>query len=63
MYANPADRRENEVKIRLNDAELELLESLAKYNRAQRAVIARELLLTAITRITATPVKREITAA
>lgn len=59
MYANPKDRRENEVKIRLNDDELELLESLAKYNRAQRAVFARELLMAAIGRVSLLEVNPE----
>lgn len=60
-YANPSDRRENEIKIRLNDAELQVLESLARYNRAQRAVIARELLLSAIGRMSVVNQDRQMT--
>lgn len=48
MYADPRHIRDHEVKVRLNEDELELLESLAKYNRSQRAVMARELLLAAL---------------
>ncbi len=46
MYDDPyRDLRSVEVKIRLRPDEARLLSALAEYNRSQRAVIARELLL------------------
>lgn len=51
MYSDPRHIRDHEVKVRLNEDELELLESLAKYNRTQRAVLARELMLAALAQL------------
>lgn len=51
MYSDPRHIRDHEVKVRLNEDEIQLLESLAQYNRSQRAVFARELLLSALSRV------------
>lgn len=48
MYANPKHIRSNEIKIRLNDDEMRLIEALATFNQQQRAVFARELMIDAL---------------
>ena len=51
MYADRTHLRDHEVKVRLNEDELHLLEALAQYNKTQRAVLARELILSALSRV------------
>jgi hypothetical protein len=45
MYADPSHIRDNEVKVRLNDQELAVVEALAQFNQRQRAVFVRDLML------------------
>lgn len=45
MYADPSHIRDHVIKVRLNDAELGLLEALARFNQAQLAAFARDLIL------------------
>ena len=48
MYADPRKIRNNEVKIRFDDLEYELIEALTNYTGEQKAVIVREMALKAI---------------
>ncbi|MFL9582393.1 hypothetical protein [Stenotrophomonas sp. AB1(2024)] len=48
MYADPTHIRDNEVKIRLNDDELAVIEALARFNQQQRAVFVRKVLLAGV---------------
>lgn len=48
MYADPTHIRDNEVKLRFNDDEIALIEALARYNKRQRAVLLRELVLAGV---------------
>lgn len=48
MYADPTHIRDNEVKIRLNDDELAVVEALARFNQQQRAVFVRKVLLAGV---------------
>jgi hypothetical protein len=45
MYADPSKIRDNVVKVRLNDAEAQLLDALVTYTGEQKASLIRELLL------------------
>lgn len=45
MYADPSKLREHVVKIRLNDAEANLIDALVNYTGEQKAALLRELLL------------------
>ena len=45
MYADPSHIRDHVIKVRLNDAELGLLEVLTRFNQAQLAAFARDLIL------------------
>lgn len=45
MYADPSHIRDHVIKVRLNDAELGLLEALTRFNQAQLAAFARDLIL------------------
>ncbi len=45
MYDDPKHIRDHVVKVRLNDAEMRLLEALAEFNHAQPAAFARDLVL------------------
>ena len=45
MYADPSKIRDNVVKVRLNDAEAQLLDALVAYTGEQKASLIRELLL------------------
>ena len=51
MYADSRHIRDHEVKVRLNEDELHLLEALAQYNQQQRAVMSRELIVSALRRL------------
>jgi hypothetical protein len=44
-YPNRTHVREHEVKVRLNEHELAVVEALAQFNQRQRAVFVRELML------------------
>lgn len=48
MYADPAHIRDNPIKVRLNDDEYAAIEALARLNKRQPAVFARELLMQGI---------------
>ena len=50
MYDDPSHIRDHEVKVRLNDAELALVDALARYNQRQRAAFVRELLMASVQR-------------
>lgn len=45
MYPDRTAVRDHEVKVRLNEHELAVVEALAKYNHRQRAVFVRDLML------------------
>ena len=45
MYADPSKIRDNVVKVRLNDAEAQLLDALVTYTGEQKATLIREMLL------------------
>jgi len=48
MYADPNHIRDNPIKVRLNDDEYAAIEALARLNKRQPAVFARELLIQGI---------------
>jgi MOSC domain-containing protein YiiM len=48
MYADPTHIRDNPIKVRLNDDEYAAIEALARLNKRQPAVFARELLMQGI---------------
>lgn len=48
MYADPSHMRDNPIKVRLNDDEYAAIEALARLNKRQPAVFARELLMQGI---------------
>ncbi|QAU22566.1 hypothetical protein EO087_00075 [Dyella sp. M7H15-1] len=48
MYADPRHIRDNPIKVRLNDDEYAAIEALARLNKRQPAVFARELLMQGI---------------
>jgi uncharacterized protein YeeX (DUF496 family) len=62
MYADPRHIRDHEVKVRLNEDELHLLEALAQYNQTQRAVLARELILDALAKLRGSDRQMHLTA-
>lgn len=45
MYTNPAGIRDHEVKVRFNEAEEKLIESIVDYLGSQKAVFVREMAL------------------
>lgn len=45
MYSDPANIRDNVVKIRLNDPEEALVDALVNYTGQQKATLLRELIL------------------
>jgi hypothetical protein len=51
MYADPSKIRDNVVKVRLNDAEAQLLDALVAYTGEQKAALIRELLLEQAARV------------
>lgn len=51
MYDDPTHIRAHEVKVRLNDEELALVDALARFNRQQRAAFVRELLMASAQRV------------
>lgn len=51
MYADPRHIRDHEVKVRLNEDELHLLEALAQFSKTQKSVLARELILQALDKV------------
>lgn len=50
MYDDPAHIRDREIKVRLNDDELAVVDALARYNRRQRAAFVRELVMASVAR-------------
>jgi len=50
MYDDPAHIRDHEIKVRLNDAELAVVDALARYNQRQRAAFVRELVMASVAR-------------
>lgn len=59
MYSDPRHLRDHEVKVRLDEATVRLLEALARYQRKQRAVLARDLLLEGLERLLAEEEKHD----
>lgn len=45
MYLDRTAVRDHEVKVRLNEHELAVVDALSQYNHRQRAVFVRELML------------------
>ncbi|MDN4572892.1 hypothetical protein DBB29_03860 [Pandoraea cepalis] len=45
MYLDPKNVRDNRLTLRLNDAELDVITSMAKYLGEQPAALARQLML------------------
>lgn len=45
MYPDPKSVRDNRMTLRLNDAEMAVIMSMAQYIGAQPATMARELLM------------------
>jgi len=58
MYADPTHIRDNEVKLRFNDDELALIEALARYNKRQRAVLLRDLVLNGVSAMQAKRIRQ-----
>ena len=50
MYADPTHIRDNPIKVRLNDDEYAAIEALARLNKRQPAVFARDLLMQGLKR-------------
>ncbi len=50
MYDDPTHIRDREIKVRLNDEELAVVDALARYNRRQRAAFIRDLLMASVSR-------------
>lgn len=50
MYDDPTHIRDHEIKVRLSDAELAVVDALARYNRRQRAAFIRELVMASVAR-------------
>jgi hypothetical protein len=44
MYANPKHLHDREIKVRVDEDTLNLIQALATFHRTQRAVLCRELL-------------------
>lgn len=53
MYDDPSHIRDREIKVRLNDDELAVVDALARYNRRQRAAFIRDLLMASVARFEA----------
>lgn len=51
MYDDPKHLRDHEVKVRLDEETYELLKALANYNRQQKSVFARNLLIAELERL------------
>lgn len=45
MYADPTKIRSHVVKIRLNDEEVQLIDSLMRYTGEQKAAFLREIII------------------
>jgi hypothetical protein len=52
MYADPTHARNNPIKVRLNVDQYEFVVALAKLNKSQPAVLARDLLMLGISAMT-----------
>jgi hypothetical protein len=50
MYEDRTQVREHEIKVRLSDAELAVVDALARYNRRQRAAFIRDLVMDRVAR-------------
>lgn len=48
MYADPTHVRKHEIKIRVNDDQLAVVDAMARFNKRQRAVLALELMFEAL---------------
>jgi hypothetical protein len=44
MYPDPTHVRKHEIKIRVNDDQLRVVDAVARLNKRQRAVLALELM-------------------
>lgn len=58
MYDDPTHIRDREIKLRLNDDELALVDALARYNRRQRAAFIRELVMASVARYEAQDIEQ-----
>jgi hypothetical protein len=50
MYDDPTHIRDHEIKVRLSEAELAVVDALARYNHRQRAAFVRELVMASVAR-------------
>lgn len=50
MYADPTHLRDHEIKLRLNEDELAVVDALARYNKQQRAAYVRDLVMASVRR-------------
>lgn len=50
MYDDPTHIRDNPIKVRFNDAELDLVRALARFNGRQPAAFVRELVMASVAR-------------
>ena len=48
MYADRSHLRKHEIKVRVNEDQLAVVDSMARLNRRQRAVFALELIFEAL---------------
>lgn len=51
MYADPRHLRDHEIKVRLTEEAYQVVIALARFNRQQPAVFARELLVAGVERL------------
>lgn len=51
MYADPKHIRDHEIKLRVDEDTYQLIEAMARFNRTQKAVLARDLVLSALERM------------
>lgn len=52
MYSNPRHLRDHEIKARFDEDTYRLIEAMANFHRTQKAVLIRELVETALERMT-----------
>lgn len=52
-YKNEHHLKRNEIKIRVNDDDLDVIDAIASYTRQQRAVLMREYAMREIRRLIA----------
>lgn len=52
MYADPKHVRDHEIKLRVDEDTYHLIEAMARFNRTQKAVLCRDLVKSALERLT-----------